>query len=144
VTDYGEAWQRIQNPEFRPEQVAVVEAGPRLDGQGSGQIEVVRYSPNQVRLIVHTDTPALLVLSDVYYPGWQGYVDGAKVPIYRTDATFRGIEVPAGSHEVEMRFFPRSLSVGLGLALVGLFLLVLGVIPDSAVNWFSQKLFRTR
>jgi hypothetical protein len=144
VTDYGDAWQRIQNPEFLPEQVAVVEAGPRLDGQGSGQIEVVRYSPNQVRLIVHTDTPALLVLSDVFYPGWQGYVDGAKVPIYRTDATFRGIVVPAGSHEVEMRFFPRSLSVGSGLALVGLLLLVIGMLPDSAVNWFSQKLFRTR
>jgi hypothetical protein len=43
-----------------------------------------------------------------------------------------------------MRFFPRSLSVGLGLALVGLLLLVIGVLPDSAVNWLSQKLFRIR
>jgi len=120
VASYEQAWQRIQNPDFRPEEVAVVENGPLLDGQGSGWIEVLRYSPNEVRLAVQTDAPALLVLSDVYYPGWHGYVDGAGAPIYRTDATFRGVMVPAGSHEVRMRFWPRSLQIGLGLAALGL------------------------
>ncbi len=132
VTDYEDAWRRIQNPAFRPEQIAVVENGPRLEGQGSGRIEVVRYRPNQVCLIVHTDAPALLVLSDVYYPGWQGYVDGAKVPVYRTDATFRGIVVSAGSHEVQMRFMPRSFLIGLGLAAAGLLLLVAAMALDRA------------
>jgi hypothetical protein len=119
VAGYGEAWRRIQNPDFRPEQVAVVENGPRLEGRGNGSIEVVRYSPNEVGLVVHTDAPALLVLSDVYYPGWQGYVDGTRAPVYRTDATFRGVVVPAGSHEVRMRFWPRSLRAGLAMAAAG-------------------------
>jgi uncharacterized membrane protein YfhO len=123
VASYEEAWRRIQSPDFRPEEVAVVENGPLLEGHGSGRIEVLRYGPNEVRLAVHTDAPALLVLSDVYYPGWQGYVDGAGAPIYRTDATFRGVMVPAGSHEVRMRFWPRSLRIGLGLAAVGLIII---------------------
>jgi uncharacterized membrane protein YfhO len=139
VIDYEDAWRRIQNPDFRPEQVAVVENGPRLARQGSGQIEVVGYGPNQVRLVVHTDTPALLVLSDVFYPGWQAYVSDAKVPIYRTDATFRGMLVPAGSHEVEMRFRPRSFISGLGLASVGLLTLLIAVVPDRVVGWLSQE-----
>ncbi len=136
VADYEAAWRWIQSPDFKPETVAVVEDGPRLDGlwregsaerQGSGRVEVVRYSPNEVRLAVHTDAPALLVLSDVYYPGWQGYVDDKRVPIYRTDGTFRGVVVPAGSHQVRMRFWPRSLQWGLGLAVTGLALLSLSL-----------------
>jgi len=124
VDGYGEAWRRVQEADFRPEEVAFVEGGPRLDGEGSGRIEVVRYSPNEVRLVVHTDVPALLVLSDVYYPGWQAYVDGEPVPIYRTDVTFRGVVVPPGSHRVRMRFWPSSLRLGLGLALAGLAVLL--------------------
>ncbi len=120
----------IQDPDFKPEQVATIEDGPRLEGTGSGRIEIVRYSPNQVRLIVHTDTPAFLVLSDVYYPGWRGTVDGEEAPIYRADATFRGIVVPAGSHEVRMDFTPGSFRIGLGLAVGGLLILLLGLVPD--------------
>jgi uncharacterized membrane protein YfhO len=98
----------------------------------------VRYSPNQVRLITHTDTPALLVLSDVYYPGWQGSVDGASVPIYRTDATFRGVVVPAGSHTIEMRFLPHRFLIGLGIAVIGLLLLLNAIVPDRALRRFSR------
>jgi hypothetical protein len=140
VASYEEAWRRIQNPDFRPEEIAVVENGPLLDGQGSGRIEVLSYGPNDVRLAVHTDAPALLVLSDVYYPGWGGYVDGADAPIYRTDATFRGVMVPAGSHQVRMRFWPRSLRIGLGLAVVGLVVLFVAALPDRAVRRLFRKI----
>jgi hypothetical protein len=139
VADYGAASERIRDPDFQPEQVAVVEGGPRLDGQGSGRIEVAGYSPNQVRVVVHTDTPALLVLSDVYYPGWRGYVDGEETPIYRTDATFRGIEVPAGSHEVRMDFSPRSFPIGLILAAVGLLALLLALTSDRTLRVLSTR-----
>jgi len=128
VADYAAAWRRVMEPDFAPEQVAVVENGPRLEGQGSGRIEVICYSPNEVRLVVHTDAPALLVLSDVYYPGWRADVDGGRVPLYRTDATFRGVVVPPGNHTVRMRFWPRSLQVGLGLAAAGLLVLLGSVV----------------
>jgi hypothetical protein len=124
VADYAAAWRRVMEPDFAPEQLAVVESGPWLKGQGSGRIEVLSYGPNQVRLAVHTDARALLVLSDVYYPGWHADVDGERTPLYRTDATFRGIIVPPGSHIVRMRFWPRSLQVGLGLAAAGLLALL--------------------
>jgi len=116
VSDYGEARRCIQSPQFAPETTAIIENGPRLEKEGNGHIEVLRYSPNEVRLAVHTDTSALLVLSDVYYPGWHAEVDGNPVPLYRANATFRGIIVPAGSHQVRMHFWPASLQRGLALA----------------------------
>jgi hypothetical protein len=133
VADYEAAWRRTQSPDFYPEQVAVVENGPALDAQGSGQIEVIHYSPNEVGLAVHTDTNGMLVLSDVYYPGWHATLDGSRAPIYRTDVTFRGVWVPAGSHQVRMQFRPGSFLRGLGLAAIGLLLVLIGSAPDRMV-----------
>ncbi|MCX7683224.1 MAG: YfhO family protein [Anaerolineae bacterium] len=126
VADFEAAFRRVQSADFRPEEVAVVENGPRLEGKGQGRIDVVRYSPNEVILAVRTDAPALLVLSDVYYPGWQAWVDRTAVPIYRADVTFRGVLVPPGEHVVRMRFLPRTFLTGAALAAVTMALLLLG------------------
>jgi hypothetical protein len=128
VDHYGEALKRVLDERFRPEEIAVVQNGPQLNGEGRGRIGVARYSPNEVILDVETDAPALLVLSDTFYPGWQATVDGLHVPIYRTNAVFRGVEVPPGRHRVTLRFRPGSLRIGLGMAMAGgLMGLVLGV-----------------
>lgn len=134
VKDYGEARRYIQTPGFHPELVATVEDGPRLDDQGTGGIEVLYYDPNHMGFVIHTDAPALMVLSDVFYPGWKGYVDGAQVPIYRANATFRGMIVPAGDHEVHMVFQPRSFSIGLALAVLGLFVLLVAALPNTIIH----------
>ena len=119
VGSYGEALERVLDENFRPEEVAIVQNGPHLNGTGQGKIEVGYYGPNDVVLHVETDAPALLVLSDTFYPGWRATVDGTPVPIYQTNAALRGVPVPAGAHRVEMHFRPRTLQIGLGLAAAG-------------------------
>lgn len=119
VESYGQALERVLDPNFRPEEVAVIQNGPQLDGTGRGRIEVGYYGPNDVVFFVETDAPALLVLSDTFYPGWQATVDGHRVPIYQTNAAFRGVVVPPGRHRVEMHFRPQSLMLGLGMAMAG-------------------------
>lgn len=119
VGSYGEALERVLDENFRPEEVAIVQNGPHLDGAGQGSIEVGYYGPNDVVLFVETDAPALLVLSDTYYSGWRATLDGEITSIYQTNAAFRGVIVPPGRHRVEMHFRPRSLIVGLGMAGAG-------------------------
>ncbi len=126
VSNYGEALQRVLDPEFRPEEVALVENGPELNGVGQGSIEVGWYGPNDAVFTVHTDETTLFVLSDTFYPGWYGEVDDRSVPLYRTNAIFRGIVVPPGTHRVEMHFRPRSLHIGLGLAAEAIWLIGIG------------------
>lgn len=116
---YGEALEGVLRPDFRPEAIALVENGPSLHGAGSGRIEVVRYTPHTVQLMVHTDQAALLVLSDALYPGWEARMDERPAPIYRTNAVFRGVWVPPGTHRVTMQFRPRSLGIGGGAAAAG-------------------------
>jgi hypothetical protein len=111
-----EAYAFVLDPDFAPAAVATVEEGPEITGAGTGTIEVLAYGPNQAKFRVQTSERALFVLSDFLYPGWNGYLDGEPVPIYRTNGIFRGMVVPAGTHVLTMRFRPPSFRLGLGLA----------------------------
>ncbi len=128
VSRIEEAYTVVFAPDFVPARMAVVENGPDLEDAGepggAGALEVLAYGPNRVRIFVRTAEPALLVLSDIFYPGWRASLDGEPTPLYKADGIFRGVFVPAGEHRVEMRFFPASLRLGLGLAMAGVCLVM--------------------
>ncbi len=129
ISTIEEAYSIVFAPDFAPGRVAVVENGPDLEDAGepgsASALEVLAYGPNRVRIFVRTADPALLVLSDILYPGWRASLDGEPTALYKTDGIFRGVVVPAGEHLVEMRFFPASLRWAGGLAMVGLCLVLL-------------------
>ncbi|HVL71733.1 MAG TPA: hypothetical protein VM434_07600 [Beijerinckiaceae bacterium] len=86
------------------------ERDPAVDAApASGTVSIASYRRNEVTLAVETDRPAVIVLHDIHYPGWQAYVDGEHRPLLRANLLFRGVEVPAGAHKVEFRFEPLSL-----------------------------------
>lgn len=68
----------------------------------------------EIRAVVETDRPAVLVLPAPTYPGWAAKVDGVDVEVLNADAAFAAVLVPAGLSEVELRFAP----TGLGRALL--------------------------
>ena len=74
-----------------------------------GSVAIRDYRRNAVTLDVDTDRASVVVLHDLYYPGWEVYVDGKVRPLLRTNLLFRGVEVPAGQHTVEFRFRPLSV-----------------------------------
>jgi uncharacterized membrane protein YfhO len=60
------------------------------------------------------------VISNVDYPGWLAAVDGQSTPLYRANGIFQGMVVPAGQHEVTLRFWPNSFRWGSWLSTAGL------------------------
>ena len=100
-----EAAALLKSPDFDPKHEAIVEGGPALAaGEPAGTVAVSEYGLQQVRLLVESERPAYLVTSETHYPGWRAYVDGRPQPIYYTNVAFRGFPVPAGRHQVVMRF----------------------------------------
>ncbi len=100
-----EAAALLRSPDFDPQHEAIVEGAPALAvGAPAGTVAVSEYGLQQVRLLVESERPAYLVTSETHYPGWRAYVDGRPQPIYYTNVAFRGFPVPAGRHQVVMRF----------------------------------------
>jgi hypothetical protein len=101
-----EAVALLKSPDFDPKHDAIVEGAPEpaAAGEPAGTVAVLEYGLQQVRLSVESERPAYLVTSETHYPGWRAYVDGRPQPIYYTNVAFRGFPVPAGRHQILMRF----------------------------------------
>ena len=76
------------------------------------KVENQIFGVNSISLKVQTSDPGFLVLSEIYNPGWQAYIDGKAVKIYRADYTLRAIPIEKGAHRVEMFYNPRSFRIG--------------------------------
>ncbi|MEE3235585.1 MAG: YfhO family protein [Candidatus Latescibacterota bacterium] len=104
------ALERIAQGEVDLSKVALVEAALpfELDGGPTEDdiINVTEHSPTDgvVRVSTQTKGPRLLVLSENYQANWSAYVDGEKRPLVRANYVWKGVAVPAGSHEVEFRY----------------------------------------
>jgi len=59
-----------------------------------------------------------------YYPGWDAYVDGEPAKLWRVDYLLQGVFLPAGEHQVVIRYDPLSVKIGAALSAIG-FLIVL-------------------
>jgi hypothetical protein len=106
-----------------PPEVVVLDRAPVLtagsDGSvpsGLDHVRITGYKPERVDVLVTAASPAVLVLRDTAYPGWQARVDGMPVPILRADGLFRAVEVPEGTHTVVFQFRPRGLAIGAWIA----------------------------
>jgi hypothetical protein len=95
----------------------VVERPPSLppqdsSGPAAGRIIVSRYSYNGSTMVVQTDRPALLVVSDSYAPGWSASVNGERADILIANYAFRAVHVPQGRSTVVFRYWPPGFIAG--------------------------------
>jgi len=102
----------LRDPAFDPardavtSQVALDEPGP------GGEAQMVRESPERIRVRVEAPGRRLLIVAEHFDPGWRARVDGAQAAVRRVDLCALGVELPAGAKEVELRYLPRGLLPG--------------------------------
>ena len=104
------------------------ELRPYLSGRPPRPSETVKVTypdPQHAVLDVNLETPGIVVLADVYYPGWELKIDGEPAPIYRVNGLMRGAAVPAKAHQLVFTYAPRSFHIGKLVSVAGLALFVL-------------------
>jgi hypothetical protein len=106
VVEDSLALGRMLDPSFDPRaQVLISEgAAPYSGDDANGRVRWGERGLNEYTLEVESDAPALLLLSDNFYPSWRARVDGEPVSLLRADYTMRAVEVPAGSHTVVLEY----------------------------------------
>ncbi|MHB8894862.1 MAG: YfhO family protein [Candidatus Geothermincolia bacterium] len=105
---------------------AAVREGARIPAV-KNPVRVVEKKPHKLVLETAPSSKGLLVVSELYYPGWQAYVDGRKVETLKADLMLRGVMLAGGQRRVEFRFEPSSVRRGALISLVFAALLVLYV-----------------
>jgi hypothetical protein len=107
----------LHDPSFNAREVALMAASPGAPlaqgaGDSSDHVELRDYNAANPVVNVDAGSDGLLILSEVYYPGWRARVNGAATPIERVDGALRAIRVPRGHSRVELTYRPVGQIVG--------------------------------
>jgi hypothetical protein len=105
---------------FHPKDTAIVERSFKsqlgnlsMNSDTTGSIKLLKYHPDDLVYKSQNNKEALAVFAEIWYTkGWNAYLDGNKVPYVRANYLLRALKVPAGTHQIEFKFEPRSYLVG--------------------------------
>lgn len=122
------------SPDFDPTRMVVFETDDcqpemlqyfRGNPDAKDHVRIVSYRPDNILLETETTSPGYLFLSEIYYPGWEAFINGKKKKIKRGDYLFRVVELPKGHHTVSLVFDPLSIKVGIAITCVTVLLVAI-------------------
>jgi hypothetical protein len=115
VPDWDRAVAALAEPDFDLRGTAISEAplAANLTPGEPGTATVREFKPRYLSLEVGVSGQQLLVLSQIYYPGWRALIDGKDADVFPVNLVQQGVLIPAGEHQVELYFRPDSFSAGL-------------------------------
>ena len=86
--------------------------GDKAGTQPGDTIYLTSYAPDRLKYKAKSAKGGLAIFSEIYFPwGWEITIDGKPAEMGRADYTLRAFPIPAGEHEVEFYFNPKSLRV---------------------------------
>jgi len=101
-----------------------------FEKDSTATIKLTYNKPNHLKYSSNNKNAGFAVFSEMYYKnGWKATIDGKEVPILRVDFALRGLNVPAGNHNIEFKFEPQVVKTGSTIALIssiGMLLLLVG------------------
>lgn len=109
------------------DQNAVNEALTKLR---EGAMNVTKFSDTRIEGTVNAKEGQILMTTIPQEGGWTVKVDGQKVETVTLAGALIGIPVSAGSHTIEMSFFPQGLGIGIVLLIIGIAVTVVFYLSD--------------
>jgi hypothetical protein len=88
-------------------------------GQPAARVHVTEFANQRISFGTESPGPSLVVVSQTFYPAWKAYVDGQPVKIWRANYAFQALQVPAGRHEVRLRYQDRPFVAGGVISCIG-------------------------
>src|SRR5262249_2569344 len=119
----------LMSPGFDPRTAVVLEEpvpDPRaaVDADVPAEAAIRSLEPERVEISAGTPRPAILVLTDLYWPGWRVTVDGAPQPILRANYLLRGVALAPGRHTVVFTYASGPARAGAAITALGVLALL--------------------
>jgi len=134
----------LNNPDFNPAKVTFVERPFSVEYPDSLRIDILEENDNRKIFSLSTNKNSLFVMGENYFPfGWKAFLDDSLITIHPVNYFQRGVEIPAGKHNLEVVYQPDNLILliilnNVSLAII-LFLIVFGVIRYFKTNYNGEK-----
>lgn len=107
----------LGDPSFDTETVVLSEPGPAGSGEDA-EVDVTEDSGDHISATVDADGRGYLVVADAIQRGWRAEVDGEPADLRAADHAVVAVEVPAGTHEIDLVYDPPGRRPGAWIALV--------------------------
>jgi len=139
----GMAFEKIQNNlrTARNSELTVVVLEKEIqdgiagcDSEHDVLIRPTEISSQNMKIHTESTTDGFFVIADVYYPGWEAYVNGNAVEIYKADYIFYAFRLPSGQNDIEIVYRPKWFYIGSILSGITIVIVILSVIIISRNN----------
>ena len=105
-----------------------------------GSITLTDYKPNQLTYSFSANENKLVVFSEIWTSkGWTMRIDGQESPLLRANYLLRAAMVPAGQHEIVMRYEPKIWKVGGIVSLVSSLAIILFAVATIVLALVKKK-----
>ena len=112
----------LTSPSFNPRTTVFLRAEDKehvsATGRGAARIISTNWSPHRITLVTEATEPALVVISQSFYPNWRAYVGGRPTPLLRANYAFQALQVPAGRQRVTLVYEDRAFYCGAVISLI--------------------------
>ncbi|MBR9859215.1 YfhO family protein [bacterium] len=91
------------------------------------------YHPEEMHYLSKNSNKGFAVFSEIYYDdGWNAYIDNEPVDYAQVNYILRGLEIPAGTHEIVFRFEPETYTQSKTITYVSSGLIFIVLIGSAA------------
>lgn len=98
------------------------------------------YAPNALTYKAVSKNGGVIVFSEIFFPwGWEATIDGKPAEIGRVNYVLRAMRVPAGTHEISMRFDPQSSRTTDTLSTAGCIVIYLLCAAALVIVFFAMR-----
>jgi hypothetical protein len=120
--DGTNALEALFSSAFAPRTQIVLPTEARHLVSHSNACEVLKFTvePQSVEARVRASGPALVVIAQAHFSGWQATLNGKPVPVIRANHAFQAVPIPGGEHILKLRYRDRLFLPGAVLSLVGI------------------------
>jgi uncharacterized membrane protein YfhO len=96
----------------------------RCADTGTVDVQAQDRPDGYVAATVSAPVAGVVFLSEPAYPEREAFVDGERVEALTANILFTAVPVPAGEHQVELRYVPRAFYTGTAISLATLGLMI--------------------
>lgn len=114
-----------QNTDMETTVILEKKISSEITETGKYNIKSEKITNSSFEYEVETNKPGLFVLSNSFFPGWLGKIDGKDTEIFAANINNQAISIPQGTHKVSFTYRPKQLRIGLIITIVSYLIILL-------------------